>query len=62
MLLAGQPGAGQTSHLAPAVLHALESFTAHSLVSAVLFGASISSPEEACSQVTNTKTFTHGPA
>ncbi|KAM7384838.1 hypothetical protein PAMA_011952 [Pampus argenteus] len=51
MLLAGGPGAGQTSHLAPAVLHTLERFTVHSLDSAVLFGVSSTSPEEACSQV-----------
>uniref|UniRef100_A0A7N5ZYI8 ATPase family AAA domain-containing protein 2 n=1 Tax=Anabas testudineus TaxID=64144 RepID=A0A7N5ZYI8_ANATE len=51
MLLAGRPGAGQTSHLAPAVLHALECFTIHSLDSAVLFGVSCTSPEEACTQV-----------
>lgn len=52
MLLAGRAGAGQTSHLAPAVLHALERFTVHSLDSAVLFGVSSTSPEEACTQVT----------
>uniref|UniRef100_A0A3B5AL28 ATPase family AAA domain-containing protein 2-like n=1 Tax=Stegastes partitus TaxID=144197 RepID=A0A3B5AL28_9TELE len=51
MLLAGRPGAGQTSHLAPAVLHAMERFTVHSLDSAVLFGVSSTSPEEACAQV-----------
>uniref|UniRef100_A0A672YDP7 ATPase family AAA domain containing 2 n=1 Tax=Sphaeramia orbicularis TaxID=375764 RepID=A0A672YDP7_9TELE len=52
MLLAGRPGAGQTSHLAPAVLHALERFTVHSLELAVLFGGSGgASPEEACAQV-----------
>ncbi|XP_071355608.1 ATPase family AAA domain-containing protein 2-like isoform X2 [Trachinotus anak] len=51
MLLAGRPGDGQTSHLAPAVLHALECFTVHSLDSAVLFGVSSTSPEEACTQV-----------
>ncbi|KAM6899619.1 ATPase family AAA domain-containing protein 2-like [Xenentodon cancila] len=51
MLLAGRPGSGQTSHLAPAVLHALERFTIHSLDSAVLFGASSTSPEETCAQV-----------
>lgn len=56
MLLAGRPGAGQTSHLAPAVLHALERFTVHSLDSAVLFGVSSTSPEEACAQVTPQKT------
>ncbi|XP_070841072.1 ATPase family AAA domain-containing protein 2-like [Chaetodon trifascialis] len=51
MLLAGRPGASQTSHLAPAVLHALERFAVHSLDSAVLFGVSSTSPEEACAQV-----------
>ncbi|XP_025757835.1 ATPase family AAA domain-containing protein 2 isoform X3 [Oreochromis niloticus] len=51
IMLAGRPGAGQTSHLAPAILHALERFTVHSLDSAVLFGVSSTSPEEACAQV-----------
>ncbi|KAM4725926.1 ATPase family AAA domain-containing protein 2-like [Anableps anableps] len=51
MLLAGRPGSGQASHLAPAILHALERFTVHSLDSAVLFGVSWTSPEEACAQV-----------
>ncbi|XP_029299380.1 ATPase family AAA domain-containing protein 2-like isoform X2 [Cottoperca gobio] len=51
MLLAGRTGSGQTSHLAPALLHALERFTVHSLDSAVLFGVSSTSPEEACVQV-----------
>ncbi|XP_051811082.1 ATPase family AAA domain-containing protein 2-like isoform X2 [Acanthochromis polyacanthus] len=50
MLLAGRPCAGQTSHMAPAVLHAMELFTVHSLDSAVLFGVSSTSPEEACAQ------------
>ncbi|KAM4538680.1 ATPase family AAA domain-containing protein 2-like isoform 1-T2 [Odontesthes bonariensis] len=51
MLLVGRPDSGQTSHLAPALLHALERFTVHSLDSAVLFGVSCTSPEEACAQV-----------
>uniref|UniRef100_A0A665U4R6 ATPase family AAA domain-containing protein 2 n=1 Tax=Echeneis naucrates TaxID=173247 RepID=A0A665U4R6_ECHNA len=51
LLLSGRPGAGQTSHLAPAVLHALECFTVHSLDPAVLFGVSSTTPEEACAQV-----------
>ncbi|XP_029976101.1 ATPase family AAA domain-containing protein 2-like [Salarias fasciatus] len=50
MLLVGRPDSGQTSHLAPAILHALERFPVHSLDSAVLFGAGSSSPEEACAQ------------
>lgn len=57
LLLAGRPGAAQTSHLAPAVLHALERFAVHSLDSAALFGASSSSPEEACAQVSLTGTM-----
>ncbi|XP_015256435.1 PREDICTED: ATPase family AAA domain-containing protein 2-like isoform X1 [Cyprinodon variegatus] len=51
MLLVGRPDSGQTSHLAPAILHALERFTVHSLDAAVLFGLSSTSPEEACAQV-----------
>ncbi|KAM6900033.1 ATPase family AAA domain-containing protein 2-like [Xenentodon cancila] len=51
MLLVGRAGSGQTSHLAPAVLHALERFTVHSLDSADLFGVSSTSPEDACAQV-----------
>ncbi|KAF7210755.1 ATPase family AAA domain-containing protein 2 [Nothobranchius furzeri] len=51
MLLAGRPESAQTSHLAPAVLHALEHLAIHSLDSAVLFGVSSTSPEEACAQV-----------
>lgn len=51
VLLAGRPGAGQSSHLAPAVLHALERFRVYTLDMAVLFGVSSTSPEEACAQV-----------
>ncbi|KAL6100257.1 atad2 [Pungitius sinensis] len=51
MLLGGRPNSGQTSHLAPALLHALERFPVHNLDSAVLFGVSGTSPEEACAQV-----------
>ncbi|XP_077937141.1 ATPase family AAA domain-containing protein 2-like [Gasterosteus aculeatus] len=51
MLLGGPPASGQTSHLAPALLHALERFPVHNLDSAVLFGVSGTSPEEACAQV-----------
>uniref|UniRef100_A0A8C7QF48 ATPase family AAA domain-containing protein 2 n=1 Tax=Oncorhynchus mykiss TaxID=8022 RepID=A0A8C7QF48_ONCMY len=51
LLLVGRPGAGQSSHLAPAVLHALEKFTVYTLDMAVLFGVSCTSPEEACAQV-----------
>ncbi|KAJ8013224.1 hypothetical protein DPEC_G00051050 [Dallia pectoralis] len=51
LLLAGRPGSGQSSHLAPAVLHALEKFTVYTLDLAVLFGVSTTSPEEACAQI-----------
>ncbi|KAM7382544.1 hypothetical protein PAMP_002270 [Pampus punctatissimus] len=51
MLLEGRPGSGQSSHLAPAVLHALEKFTVYTLDMAVLFGASATAPEECCAQI-----------
>ncbi|XP_071251901.1 ATPase family AAA domain-containing protein 2-like isoform X1 [Salvelinus alpinus] len=51
LLLTGRPGSGQSSHLAPAVLHALEKFTVYTLDMAVLFGVSTTSPEEACAQM-----------
>ncbi|XP_053552539.1 ATPase family AAA domain-containing protein 2-like, partial [Bombina bombina] len=50
LLLAGKPGLGQGSHLAPAVIHALEKFTVYTLDLAVLFGVSVTSPEETCAQ------------
>ncbi|KAL0963386.1 hypothetical protein UPYG_G00305710 [Umbra pygmaea] len=51
LLLSGRPGSGQSSHLGPAVLHALEKFTVYTLDMAVLFGVSTTSPEEACAQI-----------
>lgn len=48
LLLCGNPGSGQSTHLAPAMLHALERFTVYTLDMAVLFGVSTTSPEEAC--------------
>ncbi|XP_013879634.1 ATPase family AAA domain-containing protein 2 [Austrofundulus limnaeus] len=51
LLLEGRPGSGQTSHLGPAVLHALEKFTVYTLDLAVLFGVSATAPEEACAQI-----------
>uniref|UniRef100_A0A3Q4AUM9 ATPase family AAA domain-containing protein 2 n=1 Tax=Mola mola TaxID=94237 RepID=A0A3Q4AUM9_MOLML len=51
LLLQGRPGSGQSSHLAPAVLHALEKFTVYTLDMAVLFGASTTAPEETCAQI-----------
>ncbi|XP_041798159.1 ATPase family AAA domain-containing protein 2-like isoform X2 [Chelmon rostratus] len=51
LLLEGRPGSGQSSHLAPAVLQALEKFTVYTLDMAVLFGASATTPEETCAQI-----------
>uniref|UniRef100_A0A3Q2Y4F3 ATPase family AAA domain-containing protein 2 n=1 Tax=Hippocampus comes TaxID=109280 RepID=A0A3Q2Y4F3_HIPCM len=51
LLLEGRPGSGQSSHLAPAVLHSLEKFTVYTLDMAVLFGASATAPEETCAQI-----------
>ncbi|XP_071326843.1 ATPase family AAA domain-containing protein 2-like isoform X2 [Trachinotus anak] len=51
LLLEGRPGSGQSSHLGPAVLHALEKFTVYTLDMAVLFGASATAPEETCAQI-----------
>ncbi|NXK06734.1 ATAD2 protein, partial [Herpetotheres cachinnans] len=49
-LLVGEPGNGQASHLAPAVIHALEKFPVYTLDLSVLF-VSITSPEETCAQL-----------
>ncbi|NXW07635.1 ATAD2 protein, partial [Fregetta grallaria] len=49
-LLVGEPGYGQASHLAPAVIHALEKFPVYTLDLSVLF-VSITSPEETCAQL-----------
>ncbi|KAM8795469.1 ATPase family AAA domain-containing protein 2-like [Eudromia elegans] len=49
LLLSGEPDSGQCSHLAPAVLHALEKFPVYTLDLSVLF-PSASTPEETCAQ------------
>uniref|UniRef100_A0AAR2JND8 ATPase family AAA domain-containing protein 2 n=1 Tax=Pygocentrus nattereri TaxID=42514 RepID=A0AAR2JND8_PYGNA len=51
LLLSGGPGSGQSTHLAPAILHTLEKFPVYTLDMAVLFGVSTTSPEEACAQL-----------
>ncbi|MEE6463204.1 hypothetical protein FKM82_005816 [Ascaphus truei] len=51
LLLSGKPGLGQGSHLAPAIIHNLEKFTVYSLDLAVLFGVSVTCPEETCAQL-----------
>ncbi|XP_068094091.1 ATPase family AAA domain-containing protein 2 [Hyperolius riggenbachi] len=50
-LISGKPGLGQATHLAPALLHSLEKFTVYTLDLAVLFGVSVTSPEETCAQL-----------
>ncbi|KAM6283304.1 ATPase family AAA domain-containing protein 2 isoform 2-T2 [Porphyrio hochstetteri] len=49
-LLVGEPGYGQASHLAPAVIQALEKFPVYTLDLSVLF-AGTTSPEETCAQL-----------
>ncbi|PIO14720.1 hypothetical protein AB205_0114380, partial [Aquarana catesbeiana] len=44
-------GLGQGTHLAPALIHTLEKFTVYTLDLAVLFGVSVTSPEETCAQL-----------
>lgn len=51
LLIVGEPGFGQGSHLAPAVIHALEKFTVYTLDLSILFGISTTSPEETCAQL-----------
>ncbi|KAE8605208.1 hypothetical protein XENTR_v10015025 [Xenopus tropicalis] len=51
LLLSGEPGSGQTSHLAPAVLHTLEKFSVHRLDLPTLYSVSAKTPEESCAQV-----------
>ncbi|XP_077207676.1 ATPase family AAA domain-containing protein 2 isoform X1 [Paroedura picta] len=51
LLIAGKPGFGQASHLAPAVIHALEKFTVYTLDLSVLFGVGAETPEEKCTQL-----------
>nr|DBA24004.1 TPA: hypothetical protein GDO54_011714 [Pyxicephalus adspersus] len=50
-LICGKPGLGQGTHLAPALIHTLEKFTVYTLDLAVLFGVSVTSPEETCAQL-----------
>ncbi|XP_075271719.1 ATPase family AAA domain-containing protein 2 [Opisthocomus hoazin] len=49
-LLVGEAGYGQASHLAPAVIHALEKFPVYTLDLSILF-ASTTLPEETCAQL-----------
>ncbi|NWW48560.1 ATAD2 protein, partial [Pedionomus torquatus] len=49
-LLFGEPGYGQASHLAPAIIHVLEKFPVYTLDLPVLY-TSVTSPEEICAQL-----------
>lgn len=51
LLLVGQHGQGQSTHVAPAVLHYLEKFPVHKLDLPALFAVTAKSPEESCSQI-----------
>uniref|UniRef100_A0A8C7GH78 ATPase family AAA domain-containing protein 2 n=1 Tax=Oncorhynchus kisutch TaxID=8019 RepID=A0A8C7GH78_ONCKI len=51
LLLAGPPGSGQSSHLAPAVLHHLDKLSVHLLDLPTLYSVSAKTPEESCAQV-----------
>lgn len=51
LLLSGERGSGQTSHLAPALLHTLEKFSVHRLDLPALYSVSAKTPEESCAQV-----------
>ncbi|OWK10364.1 ATAD2B, partial [Cervus elaphus hippelaphus] len=50
LLLSGERGSGQTSHLAPALLHTLEKFSVHRLDLPALYSVSAKTPEESCAQ------------
>ena len=52
LLLAGTRGQGQTTHLAPAIVHTLEKLPCQKLDLATLYSVSARAPEEACAQVT----------
>ncbi|XP_077495990.1 ATPase family AAA domain-containing protein 2-like isoform X2 [Amblyomma americanum] len=51
LLICGRPGLGQTTHVAPAVLHLLEHLPLHRLDLPALHSVTARAPEEACAQV-----------
>ncbi|XP_060709644.1 ATPase family AAA domain-containing protein 2B isoform X1 [Hemiscyllium ocellatum] len=51
LLLCGSKGSGQSSHLAPALLHSLEKFSVHRLDLPAVYSVSAKTPEESCAQV-----------
>ena len=50
-LICGRQGMGQSTHVAPALLHTMEHMTVHCLDLPALYGVTSKTPEEACSQV-----------
>ena len=52
-LMAGKEGMGQSTHLAPAVLHSMEHLKVYVLDLPSLYGVSARVPEEGCSQVSS---------
>ena len=50
-MLTGCGDQGQTSHIAPAILHHMEQLPVHTLDLPSLFAVSARSPEESCAQV-----------
>lgn len=51
LLLAGFRSQGQSTHLAPAIIHALEKIPVHKLDFSALYSTPARAPEEACAQV-----------
>ncbi|KAJ8275398.1 hypothetical protein COCON_G00100230 [Conger conger] len=51
LLLAGEAGSGQSTHLGPALLHHLEKLPVHRLDLPTLYSISAKTPEESCAQV-----------
>ncbi|ETE72447.1 ATPase family AAA domain-containing protein 2B, partial [Ophiophagus hannah] len=51
LLLSGERDSGQTSHLAPALLHSLEKIAVHRLDLPALYSVSAKTPEESCAQI-----------
>lgn len=57
ILVCGCNGMGQSTHIAPALLHSMEHLTVHCLDLPALYGVTARTPEEACSQVTRLSLF-----
>ncbi|XP_066272923.1 ATPase family AAA domain-containing protein 2-like isoform X2 [Branchiostoma lanceolatum] len=51
LLITGEPDMGQTAHLAPAVVHHLESLPVYTMDLPALYAVSVKTPEESCAQI-----------